>query len=177
MNPQEHQDQETSRVQSIWAPKNEFARVVLEGKHGGPPNLQQSRVRHQHHMYRMVLSGYTPLWGESIFQKSIDFDDFCWIWPVTLSLVIFDQSTNHLKLPARIGGSHQQHEPFQLPQHLHDWDAIPNLGPDLKFRHDRVTFVVNNHIRGNRLDVFLFPARIWPAPHYPNQLSSQMSTG
>ena len=37
--------------------------------------------------------------------------------------------------------------------------GIPNLGPDFKFRHGRATFVGNNHIRGNRLDVFLFPTR------------------
>ena len=59
---------------NIESPENEHPRMslqgfFLEGKHGGPPNLEQSRVRHQHHMYRMVLSGDTPLWGESIFQK------------------------------------------------------------------------------------------------------------
>ena len=66
MNPQEHQ--ETSRVQSM-STQEWVCKGFLEGKHGGHPNLEQSRVRHQHHMYRMVLSGYTPLWGESILQK------------------------------------------------------------------------------------------------------------
>ena len=66
MNPQE----KSRKTASTEYEHPRMSLQVLVGREErGPSSLEQSQIRHQHHMYRMVLSGYTLLWGGSIFQK------------------------------------------------------------------------------------------------------------